>query len=169
MYEKVAVVEDDFQEFASFLCRLHCLQHVAEAHDGIERGSDFVCHVGKEHTLKSCRVLCPLAFFLHADLCVYEFIDISYQSEATFDLSFVVVFRHAVDGMPCRYILTIKILVDEHHGIAWHAAIYGRVDDSSEFFFLVFFHDEIHAILHGVSSFQCAQVAIERERLFLNV
>ena len=104
-HEHVAVVADDADEVHALLVGVDHGEEVGEAHDGIERGADFVGHIGEEGALHLTRILGALGFFLQLALGLHEVGDVTGDAEEVGEGAVALGLGDTVDGIPYGVLL----------------------------------------------------------------
>ena len=106
-------------------------QQVGEADDGIERGSDFVAHVGEEGLLELC-FLCQSACFLQFGFTLSEHVDVHQHTVSSFKAAVFSQYTFAAESVPVVFAVAVDVesdlrrilfaLLDSSHSFCqqWH-------------------------------------------------
>ena len=83
-----------------FLWRLDGLQQVGESHDGIQRGTYLVSHIGQENRLLMTRIVGTICLLLQLLLLAHEGGDIAPYAKTAQQFTLLVVFGDAIELYP---------------------------------------------------------------------
>ena len=102
--QQVAVVAYDVDVLLALLWIFHHVQHVREAHNGVQRSTYFVGHVGQECSFHLTRLLSPLGFISQFLLRPHEQGNVAHGPKMPLCFSVLVIHRHTADGIP-RFVM----------------------------------------------------------------
>ena len=117
--QHVAVVHDHPDDLLFLLWGLQHRQHITEADDGIQRGTDLVRHVRHKHTLHASRVLGTLRLLLQLLLFLDERCHITDDTIGTQLLAILIVIGHTVDDVPLQRLAFMEERMTEGQFCLW--------------------------------------------------
>ena len=107
--QHVAVVHDHLHDLLLLFWRGHHGQHVGEAHDGVQRRTYLVGHIGHEYRLHVSRLVGALRLPAQLFLFLYQWCHVTYQSVGAGQLAGLIAIGHAVEDVP----LVLPAFVEE--------------------------------------------------------
>ena len=79
------------------------MQQVRKSHDGIERGADFVGHIGQEDRLQTARIVGAFRLLLQLLLLLHHIGNIPDQTETPCQCSIVIKDRNIINLIPLHF------------------------------------------------------------------